>query len=42
MVRFVTLFWTLGKIVIITGHPADGDPVLRLLTLVFMKIENRH
>ncbi len=42
LVRFVTLSWTLGKIAVIIGHPANGNPVLRLLTLVFMKIENRH
>lgn len=42
LVRFVTLSWTLGQILIIVGHPTDGNPVLRLLTLVFVQVENRH
>ncbi len=36
LVRFETLSWTLGRILIIVGHPTDGNPVLRLLTLVFV------
>ena len=42
LVTFVILSWTLGKIVTIIGHPANGNPVLRLLTLVFVQVENRH
>ncbi len=42
LVTFVTLSWTLGRFVLITGHPPNGNPVLRLLTLILMKIENRH
>jgi hypothetical protein len=41
LVTFVTLSWTLGKIVIIIGHPANENQVLRLLTLFIMEIENR-
>ena len=41
-VRFVTLFWTLCQILIIVGHPPNWNPVFRLLTLVFVQVENRH
>jgi hypothetical protein len=42
LVTFVTLSWTFVKFVLITGNPANGNPVLRLLALILMNIENRH